>query len=162
MYLLIVVGYKSVDFLKNGYEFFYKILTTCINIVAVFHHHLLPYFVQRFVGQGFLFQQGIALFQRIVVVQQRVQIGFIVLRYHAVHKFTSFVAAVSYQFIVTRRNQHQGQQPDMIGQPVVFLFISFEMFFLPPFHAAVYFLFRIAKCIFPLQHKEISIVFNIL
>ena len=90
------------------------------------------------------------------------QILFIVLRYNAIHKFTSFLATFGNKNSIVGRNQHQRQQTDMIRQSFVFLFIALELFFLLALHATINLLLIFIHSIFSLKHKKLRVVKNIL
>ena len=55
------------------------------------------------------------------------------MRNNAIDEFSAFLTSFRNKYRVVRRNKNQWQQPNMIRQPIIFFFISFELLFLSMF-----------------------------
>jgi hypothetical protein len=99
------------------------------------------------------------LLQSVVVANQRIHVFFIELRDNHIDKSATFIASSQNNFVVGRRNHHQRNKTYMIGEPVVILFVSFELLFLMSSDSAINFLgLPIRNIISPLNHAHIGIV----
>ena len=78
-----------------------------------------------------IFQQGIALGQQVVVVDQILQVGRVSLGDHPVQEFTTGLTPLNDEVSVGRRDYDQWQEPYMVPQSIVYLPVALDDLFLP-------------------------------
>ena len=107
-------GNGTIKFLKQRHKLRDKLGTFGTNILR-FGGHLLVVNIQHLgIGLFVAFQQRIAVLQRLVVPDERRQIGLVVLRNGHIQKSATRIATFVYQIQIGRRHQHHRQQPDMV------------------------------------------------
>ena len=153
-------GNGTIKFLKQRHKLRDKLGTFGTNILR-FGGHLLVVNIQHLgIGLFVAFQQRIAVLQRLVVPDERRQIGLVVLRNGHIQKSATRIATFVYQIQVGRRHQHHRQQPDMVRQTFVLLLIAPETFFCTAFHRTRHHFGDTLTFKLALNHKKIGIVFD--
>ena len=146
----------AVELLEDRGEVIDKLASGCIDHPPVEVHLLLARLIEQGIGAGrLLLQEAVALQQRLVVANQRVQIWLVELADHHVHKLAPFLAATLQQHAVRRREQHDGQQPDVVAQSLVFLARTLERLSGVKLVAAADVLRLAIEFVLPVQHKEL-------
>jgi hypothetical protein len=81
-------------------------------------------------------EKGIALPERTVVTDEGVEVDIIVLGDENIHEASSCIATSVYEFGVLGRDDHQGEEADMLGEALVFFFITLKDFLFAGFVTA--------------------------
>ena len=149
----------AVELLEDRGEVIDKLASGCIDHPPVEVHLLLARLIEQGVGAGrLLLQKAVALQQRLVVAYQRVQVRLVELADHHVHELAPFLAAALQQHAVRRREQHDGQQPDVVAQSLVFLACTLERLSGVQLVAAADVLRLSIEFVLPVQHEELLAV----
>lgn len=86
--------------------------------------------------EGKVLQQCIPLAYDLLVVDELLEVGAILLRDDTVYKPTAGFAAFGYKVGIVRRNNYQRYEADMFAKFVVGLAVALQYFLLAPFKAA--------------------------
>ena len=124
--LVVAAGNPMVIFHEQGLEILDEGETTLIEVLAMQaklvvpdgHHGLVPLAV---VPHGL--QEAVALFERLVVVHQVVEIGVVDLGDGGIDKLAAKFAAAGDERLVVGRHHHQGDLADMLGERLVGLLV---------------------------------------
>ena len=78
---------------EDGQKICDELFALLIDNLSAHRHHILQHVQNRAVGFSLLFEQGVALFQRLVITNEGVEVGGTVLHDDHVHKAPPFFAA---------------------------------------------------------------------
>ena len=152
-----------IERLENRYELFDERTTLPIDHLTRGCHHFFPNLEEFIIGCRLALEQRIPLLQCLVVSDQCFEVFLVVLRYHHIHETTALLAPTRNQVGVGRRNHHQRNEANVVGQAGIFLLIALELLLLASLHATIH-LFGIARFRFihPLNHKKVLLVHHVL
>ena len=160
---LLILRNKGIERLENRNELFDKRFPLPEHHFPSLRHHLLPNQKQLLLDRKLTFQQRITLCQRFIISYQRIQIFFIILRNHHIHKTAAFLTPPCNQFGIGGRNHDQRQETDMVRKTTVLFLISLELLFRTALHPAINLLGSSVLCfIKALNDKEVLFMTNIL
>ena len=155
-------GYVGIVFWEDGLKCLNELFSLGIDVVGIACHLFFQDSVECFFYGCFHLEQCVALFERIVVGHETLQVGLVVLRDDSVHEASSLLASFGNEFAVIRRNKHQWQESDVIGEFFVVFFVALELFFLFSLDAAVDVFGLFVSGVLPLNQHEVGIVADVL
>ena len=83
-----------------------------------------------------LLEQGVALFEKRIVLREVLQVGAVVLRDDAIDETATLVAAIGDEFAVLRRDHDQRNETDMVDEALVVFLTTAELLLHSAFDAA--------------------------
>ena len=83
-----------------------------------------------------LLEQGVALFEKRIVLREVLQVGSVVLRDDAIDETATLVAAIGDEFAILRRDHDQRDETDMVDEALVVFLATAELLLHSAFDAA--------------------------
>lgn len=83
-----------------------------------------------------LLEQGVALFEKCIVLREVLQVGAVVLRDDTIDETATLVAAIGDEFAVLRRDHDQRDETDMVDEALVVFLATAELLLDATFDAA--------------------------
>ena len=114
-------------FVENRQKILNQGLTLLIDLLPIQLQLDLQHLEEPHIGR-LLLQQHIALGQRLVVLDQGIEVMLVLLRDNEVDETSALLATPFNQFRIVGRDNHQGQEADMIRQLLIFLLVAFKLF----------------------------------
>ena len=111
-----------------------------------------------------LLEQGVALFEKRIVLREVLQVGAVVLRYDTIDETATLVAAIGDEFAVLRRDHDQRNETDMVDEALVVFLATAELLLHSAFDAAGDDLRLVVmmEVVGALDHRHILVVGDIL
>ena len=159
--MLVAARDGLIELLEHGDEFFDEGVPLGVDALAVLCHHSFVDADDVLVGLFLGFQHGVSLLQGFVVGHQGGHVLRVVLRDYHVHQASPLVAAAADDGGVAWGGDDEGQQPDVLCQPLVLFLVAPYVFLLVHLHADGHFFLCAVQVVHSLHHHHFLAVSHV-